>query len=178
MILFDAAYELTLGVVCGALDARGAAGSSRRGWWITGTVYVPLATVGLLGWPGWQAMYAVDVEALGRAPAVLLQLGVLAAMYAAGLACGRRVAFAPPSRLLAWGALGWLAMLLLLFVGFHARATTVATHAAFHAGARRPALFETGVPAFLGVSIAINAAAAAWMLLAARRQLLARRTAS
>lgn len=123
MIAFDLAYELTLGAVCAG---HGGARGLRNGLLASTLVYVPSATAGLLGWPGWQGMYLLPLEgdALRLGLASLAQAVALLGCFLLGTRIGLR-------RPLLW-ALGWAGVLAFLFGALWKRAFFVTTWADFH----------------------------------------------
>jgi hypothetical protein len=168
MVAFDVAYELTLGILCASV-----AGGARGGLVLSLAVYVPIAAVGLFLWPGWQAMYLVDLDAspLRLAMFGLLQSVVLVSAYLVGVRLARlRVARS-------WIVLGaaWLVLLAILFVGLRRRAFTVTTFSAFHARAwsgpgwgGEADLLGGPVMTFLGLAGLVNLGALAVHLRALR----------
>jgi hypothetical protein len=179
VIAFDYAYELTLGAACALLE-RPALRSRRRllagpcfvdGLLVTALVYAPLCIMGLVGWPGWQMMYLVDVEGGGARAGFVAGFStmLLFVAYVAGFAAAAEVL----RRGRSWRyvvvplAVSWPIVLVVLFGLLWRRAFTATTHAAFHTG--RVAELSWGAPDgviggpvmfFLSVGVALNLAAA------------------
>jgi hypothetical protein len=191
MIAFDLAYELSLGCACALLDQ---ARSKRENFFSSSAffdgllasalIYIPLCAAGFAAWPGWQSMYLADLRALpfGEPAFAALSTAALFALYLAGYRGASSLLRPDPRRarsLITALALGWIALLFVLFGLLNRRALSVTSFEAFHAG--RPLELGWGAPeallggpvmAFLTASAALNAAALVWVWTRARRRAL------
>jgi len=137
MIAFDLAYELSLGMTCTRMGIP----AQRRGWLITGLLYVPSCVVGTVLWPRWQLM-GLSPENTGWSILTgMVGVALVAGAYALGLRMGR----VSRARFVAALVVAW----------------TLASVAMF---ASHMPIFGEGRTVFLLVSGSLNAAALAYVI--------------
>jgi hypothetical protein len=113
--------------------------SFRDGLLYSSLLYVPSAVFFLIGWPGWNSMYLVDLESsvIVTAWYAFANAVVLFACYIAGFVLAARSlrgAGGASRPLLIRLAIMWVALVVLLFGLLWGRSFAVTTYQAFHAG--------------------------------------------